>query len=129
MINKPPKPNTAKPATPKPITEPPVKDTFNALAKLVRAAWVVRTFAKVATFIPTYPANAENTAPIIKATAIIGEAETADLLIASTLKEKWDLVICDMSMPGRSGLDALNQIKQSTPQLPVLIMSMHPEDQ
>lgn len=34
-----------------------------------------------------------------------------------------------MSMPGRSGLDALNQIKQSTPQLPVLIMSMHPEDQ
>ena len=61
-------------------------------------------------------------------TAIIGEAETADLLIASTLKEKWDLVICDMSMPGRSGLDALNQIKQSTPQLPVLIMSMHPED-
>ena len=62
-------------------------------------------------------------------TAIIGEAETADLLIASTLKEKWDLVICDMSMPGRSGLDALNQIKQSTPQLPVLIMSMHPEDQ
>ena len=62
-------------------------------------------------------------------TAIIGEAETADLLIASTLKEKWDIVICDMSMPGRSGLDALNQIKQSTPQLPVLIMSMHPEDQ
>ena len=62
-------------------------------------------------------------------TAIIGEAETADLLIASTLKEKWDLVICDMSMPGRSGLDALNQIKQSTPQLPVLIMSMHHEDQ
>ena len=62
-------------------------------------------------------------------TAIIGEAETADLLIASTLKEKWDIVICDMSMPGRSGLDALNQIKQSTPQLPVLIMSMHHEDQ
>jgi DNA-binding NarL/FixJ family response regulator len=34
-----------------------------------------------------------------------------------------------MSMPGRSGLDALQQIKQSSPKLPVLIMSMHPEDQ
>lgn len=62
-------------------------------------------------------------------TAIIGEAETADVLIASTVKKKWDIVICDMSMPGRSGLDALYHIKQSIPQLPVLIMSMHPEDQ
>ena len=52
-MNKPPKPNTAKPATPKPITEPPVKDTFSACFKLVRAACVVLTFAKVATFIPT----------------------------------------------------------------------------
>ena len=34
-----------------------------------------------------------------------------------------------MSMPGRSGLDALRQIRQSAPSLPVLIMSMHPEDQ
>ncbi|MEO5948127.1 MAG: response regulator transcription factor [Chitinophagaceae bacterium] len=61
--------------------------------------------------------------------AIIGEAGNAEVLIASTLNEKWDVVICDMSMPGRSGLDALNQIKKSTPQLPVLIMSMYPEDQ
>jgi two-component system, NarL family, invasion response regulator UvrY len=34
-----------------------------------------------------------------------------------------------MNMPGRSGLDALTQIKQAAPQLPVLIMSMYPEDQ
>ncbi len=50
--NKPPSPNTAKPDTPKPITAPPVKDTFNALLKLVLAASAVRTFALVATFIP-----------------------------------------------------------------------------
>ena len=43
IINKPPKPSTAKPATPKPITAPPVNDTFNALLRLVRAACAVRT--------------------------------------------------------------------------------------
>ena len=41
----------------------------------------------------------------------------------------WDIVITDMNMPGRSGLDALHQIKQIDPALPVLIMSMYPEDQ
>ena len=52
IMNKLPKPNTAKPATPKPITAPPVKDTCNAFDKLVRAACAVRTLAFVATFIP-----------------------------------------------------------------------------
>jgi DNA-binding NarL/FixJ family response regulator len=50
-------------------------------------------------------------------------------LINRSIQDKWDVVICDLSMPGRSGLDALRQLKQSSPSLPVLIMSMHPEDQ
>ena len=62
-------------------------------------------------------------------TAVIGEAVDAETLITASITEKWDVVICDMSMPGRSGLDALNHIKQSCPELPVLIMSMYPEDQ
>ncbi len=45
------------------------------------------------------------------------------------MKHEWDVVVCDMNMPGRSGLDALQQIKQIAPRLPVLIMSMYPEDQ
>jgi DNA-binding NarL/FixJ family response regulator len=61
--------------------------------------------------------------------AQIGEAADAEELIKKTLQEKWDIVITDLSMPGRSGLDALKQIKQSFPNLPVLIMSMYPEDQ
>ena len=48
----PPNPKTANPATPRPITAPPVKETFNAFDKLVFAAWVVRTLALVAAFIP-----------------------------------------------------------------------------
>jgi len=62
-------------------------------------------------------------------TAIIGEATEAETLINEIHNAAWDVVICDMSMPGRSGLDALHQIKQSSPKLPVLIMSMYPEDQ
>ena len=52
IINKPPRPRTARPATPSPITEPPVKETFSALLRLVRAACAVRTLAFVATRIP-----------------------------------------------------------------------------
>lgn len=56
----------------------------------------------------------------------VGDAED---LIKKVIKEKWDVVITDLNMPGRSGLDALVQIKQMNPELPVLVMSLHPEDQ
>src|SRR5687767_11859991 len=61
--------------------------------------------------------------------ATIGEASDAEALVTATVNDEWDVVICDMNMPGRSGLDALTQIKQTSPKLPVLIMSMYPEDQ
>lgn len=61
--------------------------------------------------------------------ANIEEVSDAETLIKKTITGEWDIVICDLSMPGRSGLDALRQIKQMCPSLPVLIMSMHPEDQ
>ena len=62
-MNKPPRPKTPSPTTLIPITDPPVKATFNAEAKLVLAAFVVRLFALVATFIPRNPAKPEVTAP------------------------------------------------------------------
>jgi len=62
-------------------------------------------------------------------TAKIGEVEDAEQLFHKAITDEWDVVICDLSMPGRSGLDALHQLKQAYPKLPVLIMSMHPEDQ
>ena len=64
------RPKTASPATPSPITVPPPKDTLSAFGRLVLAACVVLTFVLVAIFIPILPANAENIAPIIKATTI-----------------------------------------------------------
>jgi two-component system invasion response regulator UvrY len=62
-------------------------------------------------------------------TALVEEAGDAELLIQKVVQNEWDVIICDLSMPGRSGLDALRQIKQIAPALPVLIMSMHPEEQ
>jgi DNA-binding NarL/FixJ family response regulator len=62
--------------------------------------------------------------------ARIGEASNVEELISEILTHKdWDVVVCDMNMPGRSGLDAIMQIKEIAPGLPVLIMSMYPEDQ
>lgn len=61
--------------------------------------------------------------------AEIGEVGDSESLVKSVIQKQWDVVICDISMPGRSGLDALSQIKQIAPKLPVLIMSMYPEDQ
>lgn len=61
--------------------------------------------------------------------ARIVEAADAETLVAQVINDKWDIVICDMNMPGRSGLDALSQLKQVAPHVPVLIMSMYPEDQ
>lgn len=62
-------------------------------------------------------------------TAVIIEVGDVESLIAQVVKEEWDLIISDISMPGRSGLEALQQIKEIDPKIPVLIMSMHPEDQ
>lgn len=61
--------------------------------------------------------------------ATIGEVADAEGLLSQVMSDGWDIVISDMNMPGRSGLDALTQIKQIAPTLPVLIMSMYPEDQ
>lgn len=61
--------------------------------------------------------------------ATIEEVGDAEDLVKQVIKENWDVVISDLSMPGRSGLDALQQIKQIKPSLPVLILSIHPEDQ
>jgi DNA-binding NarL/FixJ family response regulator len=60
--------------------------------------------------------------------SVIEEVSDAEQLIQKVMTAKWDVVVSDLSMPGRSGLDALHQIKHSHPDLPVLILSIHPEE-
>lgn len=61
--------------------------------------------------------------------AEIAETADSDGLLKLVMKEHWDVVISDISMPGRGGLEVLQQIRQQFPKLPVLILSIHPEDQ
>jgi DNA-binding NarL/FixJ family response regulator len=61
--------------------------------------------------------------------ATIEEVGDGETLIAKTNTQEWDVVICDLDMPGRSGLDAVQQIRVTHPKLPVLIMSIYPEEQ
>jgi len=61
--------------------------------------------------------------------ASFGEAIDSQQALERVSKEHWDIVILDLTMPGRSGLDVLLEIKRAHPTLPVLILSMHPEDQ
>jgi len=60
---------------------------------------------------------------------VFGEAENAADALNQVMRSEWDVVILDISMPGRSGLDVLKEIKREQPKLPVLVLSIHPEDQ
>ena len=61
--------------------------------------------------------------------AEIEEVADAEQLVKKVILSKWDLVISDLAMPGKSGLEALQHIKHLFPDLPVLILSIHPEEQ
>lgn len=58
---------------------------------------------------------------------IFGEAGNAAEACARVWKEKWDLVILDINMPGRNGLEVLGDLKKEKPKMPVLVLSMFSE--
>lgn len=61
--------------------------------------------------------------------AVVGEASNAQELLEQTRKRHCDVVVLDITMPGRGGLDALKELRHEHPKLPVLVLSIHPEDQ
>jgi two-component system, NarL family, invasion response regulator UvrY len=60
---------------------------------------------------------------------VCSEAKDAQQVLAQAQGYKCDLVILDISMPGRSSFDVLKDLKRDQPKLPVLVLSMYPEDQ
>jgi two-component system, NarL family, invasion response regulator UvrY len=60
---------------------------------------------------------------------IVGEGQNGQNVLDLVQKHGCDIVIMDITMPGRNGLDVLRDLKQEHPRLPVLILSMHPEEQ
>jgi len=59
----------------------------------------------------------------------IGEAGNAHEMLDLLRRKPWDVAVMDISMPGMNGLDAIKQVKREFPDLPVLILSMYPEEQ
>lgn len=60
---------------------------------------------------------------------VAGEAANAFELMELLKSKEWSIVVLDINMPGKSGLEALKDIRQIYPHLPVLILSMFSEDQ
>jgi DNA-binding NarL/FixJ family response regulator len=58
-----------------------------------------------------------------------GEAQNGQEVLELARTQEWDIVLLDISMPGRDGLDVLRELKHERPNLPILVLSMHPEDQ
>ena len=59
----------------------------------------------------------------------IGEAANGQQALDLVRQSDWDAVVLDIGLPGRGGIEILKDIKHERPRLPVLILSMHPEDQ
>lgn len=58
-----------------------------------------------------------------------GEAGTPDEAILMALADDWDAVVLDLSFAGKSGLEVLKTLRQTRPRLPVLVLTMHSEEQ
>ncbi len=60
---------------------------------------------------------------------VAAEASNGEDVLEKVSANKYDVVLLDISMPGRSGLDILRQLKIEKPKLPVMMLSVHPEEQ
>lgn len=60
---------------------------------------------------------------------VAGEASSGNELIEKVKEFRYDVVILDISMPGKDGLDTLKELKQIAPELPVLVFTVYPEEQ
>ena len=58
----------------------------------------------------------------------VGEARDSRDAIEAVRKEDWDVLLLDINMPGRNGLEVLEEVKRLRPRLPVLVLSVYPEE-
>ena len=60
---------------------------------------------------------------------VAGEASNGQELLSKIKEDDYDVVVLDITMPKRNGMDVLRQLRAERPRLPVLMLSMHPEEQ
>ena len=78
---------------------------------------------------PIFRAGLKET--LAKATDVdfVGEADNGHKALELARKQRWDVVVLDITMPGKDGLEVLQELQRERPKLPVLVLSAHPEDQ
>jgi DNA-binding NarL/FixJ family response regulator len=59
----------------------------------------------------------------------VGEADNGQKALDLARKQRWDVVVLDITMPGKEGLEVLKELRRERPKLPVLVLSAHPENQ
>lgn len=60
---------------------------------------------------------------------VLGEASNANEILAQLYDHDWNIIVLDITMPGKNGLDVMIEIKQKRPEIKILILSMHPEEE
>jgi len=60
---------------------------------------------------------------------VAGEASNGQELLDKIKENDYDVVVLDITMPGRNGMDVLRQLRSERPGLPILMLSIHPEEQ
>lgn len=60
---------------------------------------------------------------------VAGEAANGQEVMHQVRERDWDVLVLDISMPGRNGLELIHMIKEDKPELPILVLSMHHEEQ
>ncbi len=60
---------------------------------------------------------------------LVGEADTGHKALEVARKQRWDVLVLDITMPGLGGIEILNILRKEQPKLPILILSAHPENQ
>jgi DNA-binding NarL/FixJ family response regulator len=59
----------------------------------------------------------------------VGEADNGHKALELARRQRWDVVVLDITMPDKDGLEVLQELRRERPKVPVLILSAHPEDQ
>lgn len=59
----------------------------------------------------------------------VGEADNGHKALELARKQRWDVMVLDITMPGKGGVEVLQELRRERPKLPVLVLSAHPEEQ
>ena len=78
---------------------------------------------------PIFRAGLKETLAKASDVDFVGEADNGHKALDLARKQRWDVVVLDITMPGKGGLEVLQELRRERPKLPVLVLSAHPEDQ